>query len=603
MGIAFAGVELLLEDPDGMARDWLDRYLSLAELQLMGCAPAAISNPLPIVNYPPSLRPRINVLHWPTGATRWGSFLGLASTPDMLRIVQKCQPHAGNASQDFQITCEVDGETRTLTAPMHLLQPRPIGVPSRGASTLWLIPLVDARWYWQQRSGDFVVCGSSTTGVTWDGLLSQLADVLGVQFSASSLSIDARYQRPDPASLGLSGLNAAAVLDAACWSIGHRFVRDLDGTCHVMSWGKSKEVYEANTDTPSRRILFPVAGGELNPFAELTGGVDTDGETPKPDNLTTQTLGMATLYPEMVRLVCPSFDGGQHFEDVEFEDAIGNTDIDSTYGAAAGSVLTIESTCLWAPYSSLITDDVTDLATAVAEDVYRSLQHRFDQTFAGIANWNQSGYDDSLLVVLGRHADGSDQCFTRVQSLPGNVWLPRLLHQRTGIRMGETMRGFWNTTDGATWPKGETRLVAIYSESPVRQSLNFYGPTAGATFTLSFRGETTAVLAAGATAAQVETALNALSTVLAVGGVTCTSGGDATTYGRPPVRIDFPNTYAYRGLPLIQVSTGAFVSVTRDLEASGGVLGVFNPFATVREERWYHVVRVGRRYELGAAEC
>ncbi|HVY78589.1 MAG TPA: hypothetical protein VG898_08800 [Solirubrobacterales bacterium] len=64
-------------------------------------------------------------------------------------------------------------------------------------------------------------------------------------------------------------------------------------------------------------------------------------------------------------------------------------------------------------------------------------------------------------------------------------------------------------------------------------------PSDGGTFTLTFSGQTTGPLAATATAAQVEAALNALSTIGGAGGSVAVSGGPGDASGSHPYEVTF----------------------------------------------------------------
>jgi hypothetical protein len=102
MGISFAGVDLLLEDPGGVFQSWLDRNLSLQDMRLFGSEPVAYREGrdgsrhhenregvgLPLLNWSAPPRPKLNTLWMPTGASRWGVGLFLASDAQLTEIIE-----------------------------------------------------------------------------------------------------------------------------------------------------------------------------------------------------------------------------------------------------------------------------------------------------------------------------------------------------------------------------------------------------------------------------------------------------------------------------------------------------------------------------------
>src|SRR5262245_23720750 len=89
------------------------------------------------VPYPPRREPpRIGVLHWPNSASRWAT-CHLLATGEQLERLQKL-----SGPQDLVFS---DG-TNSVTARMFRLVARPVS--QRGTNELYLITLVDERYYW-----------------------------------------------------------------------------------------------------------------------------------------------------------------------------------------------------------------------------------------------------------------------------------------------------------------------------------------------------------------------------------------------------------------------------------------------------------------------
>src|SRR3954452_10583912 len=116
--------------------------------------------------------------------------------------------------------------------------------------------------------------------------------------------------------------------------------------------------------------------------------------------------------------------------------------------------------------------------------------------------------------------------------------------------------------------------------SPVNevQTLTITGTPTGGTFRLSFRGVQTANIAYNATAAAVQAALEAISTV-GVGNVVCAGG----PLPGSPVTITFQGTLAGQNQPLIAVAAQAFTAGTTPTatvaETTPGV-GLYDPLGS-----------------------
>lgn len=83
---------------------------------------------------------------------------------------------------------------------------------------------------------------------------------------------------------------------------------------------------------------------------------------------------------------------------------------------------------------------------------------------------------------------------------------------------------------------GFTSAETIHGDATTKEVQTITPATSGTPFTLSFNGQTTGIVPENATAAQVQTALNAVSTITAAGGVTVTgnaTNGYAVTFANP----------------------------------------------------------------------
>jgi hypothetical protein len=96
---------------------------------------------------------------------------------------------------------------------------------------------------------------------------------------------------------------------------------------------------------------------------------------------------------------------------------------------------------------------------------------------------------------------------------------------------------------------------------------------ASGSFTLTFNGQTTTNIASGAAPGQVQTALNALSTI---GGAVTVSGGPGNSGGTSPYRIAFSGSLAATDVAQI---TAASVDLAGGLPATAITAGTLNPGA------------------------
>lgn len=206
---------------------------------------------------------------WPQGAARWAYGYYLCSTfgIDQIRnlaygandgkqmnalTLKMSTPELLSGGEQFQT------QVYLLRAiPLFAIQPAVFDSqnPPTFVNGLYLIVVVDARYFWQFKSTPLITITSSTV---WTDLLNQTATALGISLNIDS--IDSRYLHPSKM-LGLSFENAAIYMDALCSNIGHRFVRKLDGSCSTQTFSTAQSQRKADINAfPLRTIR---AGGEI----------------------------------------------------------------------------------------------------------------------------------------------------------------------------------------------------------------------------------------------------------------------------------------------------------------------------------------------------
>jgi len=231
----------LLHDQDYLAQDFIDRYhpleslISETETSLHQSSSRTGDRDnsyvgVPVPNYPDQPDLRINQLYWPTGAGRWakGYFLCTQEVRDSLV--------AASGFPRFQFTASIGAFW--FSTHLYLLPPRPISCVDGSSNNLWLLPLVDERYYWQFRNfGDTAIS-------SWTSLFASLATQLGVTITVDT--IDQDYLEPDHIVLNRKYDNAAVILDAVASSVNQRIVRQLDGTVRSINADNSISLNKQN---------------------------------------------------------------------------------------------------------------------------------------------------------------------------------------------------------------------------------------------------------------------------------------------------------------------------------------------------------------------
>jgi hypothetical protein len=398
-------------------QEWFDTWLPLSDLQCLVeplyrhngrlDSRSGNTNPvgLPRPNYPPLPIPpvKLNTLYWPTGATRW-AFMFLVVDGDIQKAIgTDVTPKALVLS---------DGDT-TLTTNMYVLPPRRITATVPSGRNAWLLPLVDHRYWWQfKNTSDLEVL----TTTTWTELFTLLADAIGG--SGSTIAHDAipsEYLRPDPQELFRAYENAAAMLDAAAHSVGHRVTRRLNGSIHSRNWTTSGDQFFKNAQSAKAAN-------------SILGGFDFSQDQIGPDRMQVVFPRMREYRPYAERPysiespVRPSV----HVETIPLA------------GTIFGTTKTVHSTCfaLTSATSTTVTNtaQLSALALRIATDFEDSLIHSYDYTFGGLVDWTPCGYDDHIEWTIGRLHPGPHGDYlvrTRVQSAPYNFGSEEQLSQQS----------------------------------------------------------------------------------------------------------------------------------------------------------------------------
>ncbi len=382
--LTWNGIPLLIPDPDGELERWFSQFQRIQDLVAFCSTETAqiSSNNAPrsqagtgitTPNYPDLPPLALNQLIWPTGATRFGYFVGLV--PGGADV--------GTIGSTGSLILS-DGDN-TTTVSMQVLASRP--VVSAASSPPWMIVLVDRRYGWQFRNAGNIITASGfpmlETSGTYDGTPNNDYGADGITyaqvFTAIETAIGTTITKSDvsgflvPDVLELSSrkyFNVAQILDAVAQSCGLRVWLDFNGTVHAQS---SSVSYTSNLDDQTNIV----AGG----------------------------LGIATPKPASIIV---NFRRASQYRAYADNDVYPFTITNSS--GATGTSLVIES-CAYAHWLALPdnyvnppSNDATlnGLASGVASGLLGWYATPYDVTFAGVKTWTVTGFDNTLVITYAQ---------------------------------------------------------------------------------------------------------------------------------------------------------------------------------------------------------
>lgn len=438
----YAGVPLLL-DTDRQAQRFLDRYLPIEQ---MVSPPTNTAHEdwhgntygqgragLPRFNYPPPPQTRINTLWWPTGAVRWarGWFLVDQDGVDTLidpgnddgpwadgkavaKTLRLSTPSLGVPEDPNAMP----PEPYVLEAEMHMLRPiRVTATADEDFGDLWILPLVDQRYWWQFRNA-----GDLTDHLeTWDDLIAAVGTQLGVTIEVTEAA--AAYMIPDRIELDRSSDNAAVVLDAIAASIGRRVVVGYDGTVSLDLYTKSRTTLQDG--------LKDIREG-ATAYMALQGGTNATEDPPSahpwPDSVTVA----------FQRVEDPADAGADTFWESEVthettpaallaESLVATADTTKTVHCSAWAMFQ----CGGSTTEPANKSNLDALAEQYADDYYGWLLHIYDYSWPGVQRWTPCGYDDAILYEIGtEYVSGLEAIAEEVDDAPPDVHVRERLARR-----------------------------------------------------------------------------------------------------------------------------------------------------------------------------
>lgn len=405
--ITYAGIPLT-PPADGLAE--LERYWPghrIEEFEHPFYTGGAGLDHLPLPAAPRSDPPRVGVLHWPTGASRWATCHLLASGEQVAAI----RTALGSASVARILRFD-DGVHTAVEAEMWMLPPRPIS--QKGERELYLLTLVDYRYQlW------FTTPIANYPWTTWSGLLTGLT---GGQVIPPGDLISSSYGIPNRSRWEKSFFKPRPILiDAAASSIGVRMVWNL--------FGFAIGGYSYFNASPA--IAADDARWETYKYEVLSGGRLTVAD-------------IARTVPESVSVV---FEG----DTTEIETINLNTLALAQYSGYSG--VSGASATICADMSPLASDaDRRAYAIQAARDYYLWALSRTECTIRGLQAVPFTGMESAIEWVH----PASGEMVTRIFRLPQAD-----RNQNFAASPRSTFMAVLTTNDAGTPPKWKFRPVTI----------------------------------------------------------------------------------------------------------------------------------------------
>lgn len=234
MSAEYAGVRLCQSTPE--VRDWIEKHISLREFRQFDRpgVPAIFSGLTSFGQHEDNVPIRLNVMRWPTGASRWATYHFIATDEQLLDIKAAC---FGDANEDppeaytnlaQPLILHGAGEQITFYG-MYLLPPRPLSATTLGApgrNRLWLCTLVDKRYWW-----NLDTCGEMAVEDvdTWDKYFGVLRTKLGLTTDEwDCATVHADWLKPHISLQEVNSIPLGMLLDAVAWNVGRRVSCDYE---------------------------------------------------------------------------------------------------------------------------------------------------------------------------------------------------------------------------------------------------------------------------------------------------------------------------------------------------------------------------------------
>lgn len=448
-------------------------------------------------NVAPSPSPIIKAgeFYYPTGAARWSVFRMFATSTLTKNMVSAAYT-GGSTAQPLVMSNlpllpdNPDEVNYSITTPMYMLPPRCLGETGNGLDGLYLITLVDERWFWQWKAVSlWEYLGQNTT---WNTLIQAVASALGVTITNSTIE-DAYFQPEQDSQLWTNYENGGVLLDALAWNVGRVVVRNLDGTFQLQTNTEAENSAAENRGSAASCIRL--AGGDM--FNSLTtlpvGDLSTARNAVVPQNVT-MTFPQYVIGNDPVPHLVNSRYSNQR-PSAWYEQSYGSVyKVETPIASGGHSVSGMQGvghhyihTTAKALYSGenqigsdpLNVSGLTSLAMQVAQSFYESqAQPGLDEVYPGIYAWEPDGYYD----ILWTWSKNRRMCSTRVMRTEWNQIIREYQHATPPLpNYTNTPPGVGGPSVAQTWRDS----YGIFSGTGVGKTLTADLTSGGLTAALS----------------------------------------------------------------------------------------------------------------------
>jgi hypothetical protein len=212
---------------------------------------------------------KLGSLYWPTGASRFavGYFLVTLAQLNSIRGVVGDSASQPGVAATLQILPNSNSASSValVSTSLYMLPARPLLIGPGGAATLYVLTLVDDRyWLRYKPAGERFAADDGST--LWGDLLTNFGTDLGGTWTFDSTA-SGTWGKP-PKGLDLRRVSASFALDAVAYAVGQRVRRKLDGTYKGCSPATAATELAANTSAPWFKNDNLMGGGAAVPTGD-----------------------------------------------------------------------------------------------------------------------------------------------------------------------------------------------------------------------------------------------------------------------------------------------------------------------------------------------
>ena len=356
---------------------------------------------------------RVGDYYYPTDARRWSVFRGLATSSQAKAMLAAT---GGGTARPFVMKAvplspgTITAARYTVSTSLYMLPPRPLAEIGGNFDGLYLITLVDERYYWQSHP----ITLHPNQNSTWASLFTIVATSLGIVLTFDP-GIETAASSPEPDSpLWCNAEPIALLFDALALNVGCCVVRSLDGSYIVMDPLASRDRAKINRGDAGR--IVREAGGDLFYSGQ---------QLPAGSLLAARNA----IVPATISVSFPKYVGGDdpvpHFLNSRYPNQRPSAWYEDGYGEVLGIDVPVRSgTC----YSGSLTSGITGTGKVSLRSTAKAVYATEAAAASGMLPDNASGLT-ALAMFLAR-----DHCDTQAANaldevLPGTFkWGPEGTH-------------------------------------------------------------------------------------------------------------------------------------------------------------------------------